>query len=484
MSSLIETYLFTNGPSLSSDIKIELMNNNNISDVAARKQISRANGNIYHLKDITLPKNESFLYLKDQYKSPFFYQKLYEVLIKVNTITGYVLSVMDCLGGIVSLNKFNTFAPVEYASKKVLITKIKDQLLKIEFIQEEFNSNGEQFLKINPLFYTTNRKTSIVHEEKQLLSVITVEDFFKKNSLGSYNKFEQYGNFSGYLWDITCPSYLLPFRKITNNKIIPGFLVADILPEKNISESQVRYFIEKIESLTHKKNVRPFLPFLIGEHFSEDALILLREKGVCVTVFDNLLGKSTADLLRDVISTMEECKSKITEDNSEKIAKILKSILVYEGKTINIKGSLFEMLVANITYILTNGFVKIGKQIDFNGEKAEIDIFCEKGLSEFLIIECKAHKANITKDEIDRWNNRITLVYKWIQSINDYKNRAVTFEYWCTSDYEKDALTLLQSMKKCKKYHVEYKNFNDIKNLCSKTPELKNHAKILKEYYE
>lgn len=484
MSSFVESYLLTNGPSLSSDIKAELVNNNNISDVAARQQISRAKGNIFHLKNITFPRNESFLYLKDQYQSPQFYQNLYEALIKVNSITGYVLSVMDCLGGKVSINKFNTFAPVEYASKKSLIHKIKEQLLNIGFIQEDFNSNGELFLQLNPLFSPTSRVISIVYEEKQLLSVITVEDFFKKNSFGSYNKFEQYGNFSGYLWDITCPSYLLPFRKIANEKVFPGFLVADVLPEKNITVSQVRYFVEKIENLTHKKNVRPFLPFLIGEHFSEDALLLLREKGVCVSVFDNLLGESTADLLRDIISMMEECKSKITGDNSEKIEKILKSILVYEGKTINIKGSLFEMLVANVTYNLTRGFVKIGKQIELNGEKAEIDIFCEKGGEEFLIIECKAHKANITKDDIERWKNRISLIYKWIQSISEYRNRIVAFEYWCTSDYDKEALDLLKKMKTCKKYKIEYKNLKEVIDICSKKTELKNHAKVLKEYYE
>lgn len=484
MSSFVESYLLTNGPSLSSDIKAELVNNNNISDVAARQQISRAKGNIVHLKNITFPRNESFLYLKEQYQSSQFYQNLYEALIKVNSITGYVLSVMDCLGGKVSINKFNTFAPVEYASKKNLIHKIKEQLLNIGFIQEDFNSNGELFLQFNPLFSPTSRVISIVHEEKQLLSVITVEDFFKKNSFGSYNKFEQYGNFSGYLWDITCPSYLLPFRKIANEKVFPGFLVADVLPEKNITVSQVRYFVEKIENLTHKKNVRPFLPFLIGEHFSEDALLLLREKGVCVSVFDNLLGKSTADLLRDIISMMEECKSKITGDNSEKIEKILKNILVYEGKIINIKGSLFEMLVANVTYNLTRGFVKIGKQIELNGEKAEIDIFCEKGGEEFLIIECKAHKANITKDEIERWKNRISLIYKWIQSISEYRNRIVAFEYWCTSDYDKEALDLLKKMKTCKKYKIEYKNLKEVIDICSKKTELKNHAKVLKEYFE
>lgn len=254
--------------------------------------------------------------------------------------------------------------------------------------------------------------------------------------------------------------------------------------KKNISEKHIRYFIEKIENLTNKKNVRPFLPFLIGEHFSEDALILLREKGVCVSVFDNLLGKSTAELLRDLIQTMEECKSNIIEDNAGKIEKILKNILIYEGKTINIKGSLFEMLVANIAYKLTNGFVKIGKLIELNGEKAEIDIFCEKGVSGFLIIECKAHKYNITREEIDRWKNRISLIYKWIQSIGDYKNRDVTFEYWCTSDYEKDALEKISTMQNCKKYKIEYKNLKDIQELCSKSSDLKNHAKILKEYYE
>lgn len=484
MGSLIELYLSENGPSLSSDIKEYLLNNTTISEVAARKQISRANGEIIHLKNFTFPKNEGFLYLRDQYKTPQFYRNIYDSLLKLNSIAGYVLSAMDCLGGKVSINKFNTFGPIEYASKRVLIDRIKDQLRRIDFILENTNSNGELFLQINPIFYSSPRNISTVQEEKQLLSTITVEDFLKKNSFGSYNRFEQFGNFSGYIWDITCPSYLLPFRNISNNKIIPGFLVADVLPEKNISEMHVKYFIEKVENLSAKKNVRPFLPFLIGEHFSEDALLLLREKGICVSVFDNLLGKSTADLLREIIFTMEECKSKITDDNAEKIEKILKSILVYEGKTINIKGSLFEMLVANITYILTRGFVKIGKQIEFDGEKAEIDIFCEKGTSEFLIIECKAHKAFIAKDEIERWKNRITLIYKWIQSINDYRNRSVTFEFWCTSDYEKEALELLASMKKCKKYHVENKTLKDIEQICKDNSDLKNHAKILKEYYE
>ena len=58
MSSFVESYLLTNGPSLSSDIKAELVNNNNISDVAARQQISRAKGNVAHLKNITFPRNE------------------------------------------------------------------------------------------------------------------------------------------------------------------------------------------------------------------------------------------------------------------------------------------------------------------------------------------------------------------------------------------------------------------------------------------
>lgn len=105
MSSFVESYLLTNGPSLSSDIKAELVNNNNISDVAARQQISRAKGNVAYLKNITFPRNESFLYLKEQYQSSQFYQNLYEALIKVNSITGYVLSAMDCLGGKVSINK-------------------------------------------------------------------------------------------------------------------------------------------------------------------------------------------------------------------------------------------------------------------------------------------------------------------------------------------------------------------------------------------
>lgn len=245
MTSLIESYLYTNGSSLSSDIKSELINNNKISDVAARKQISRANGDIIHLKSITFPKNESFLYLKDQYQTPQFYQNLYEALIRVKSIIGYVLSIMDCLGGKVSINKFNTFAPIDYASKKVLINKIKDLLISIKFIQEEYNSDGELFLQINPLFHSSHQSLNQLQEEKQLLYVITVEDYFKKNSFGSFNKFEQYGNFSGYIWDITCPSYLLPLRKLSNEKIMPGFLVADVLPEKKYFRKTYKVFYRK-----------------------------------------------------------------------------------------------------------------------------------------------------------------------------------------------------------------------------------------------
>ena len=78
----IAEILKNNGPMLSSEIKEIIMKLENISDTAARKQISRAKGNIQRLTFFTFPKNEAFLYLSEQYKTPDFYHNLYRALIK------------------------------------------------------------------------------------------------------------------------------------------------------------------------------------------------------------------------------------------------------------------------------------------------------------------------------------------------------------------------------------------------------------------
>lgn len=73
---------------LTSEIKEILISTLNITDAAARQQISRAKGNIERLKSFSFPKNEYFLFLKNHYKTDQFYSKLIEALIKSRSATG------------------------------------------------------------------------------------------------------------------------------------------------------------------------------------------------------------------------------------------------------------------------------------------------------------------------------------------------------------------------------------------------------------
>ena len=103
----IREILSQKGPCLSSNIKKELLKNG-LKDEAVRQQISRATragGDIYSLEKIQFPKNEYFLFLKDQYKVPLFYTNLVKAFKTTSSIHKCIITGINNFGGYVTIEK-------------------------------------------------------------------------------------------------------------------------------------------------------------------------------------------------------------------------------------------------------------------------------------------------------------------------------------------------------------------------------------------
>ena len=69
------------GPMTSNKLAQLLVSEYEISIDAARKQISRGFDGFFKLDFLPLPKNTKFVYLRDQYRSPEYWNNLYSALM-------------------------------------------------------------------------------------------------------------------------------------------------------------------------------------------------------------------------------------------------------------------------------------------------------------------------------------------------------------------------------------------------------------------
>ncbi len=100
----IENFLTTHGPCLSSKVKAVMLKDG-ISEVAARQSISRAKGEVCHLREIKFPKNASFLYLKRQYNTYEYFSSLYQAFTYTSSVHAYIINALSLFDGCISEKK-------------------------------------------------------------------------------------------------------------------------------------------------------------------------------------------------------------------------------------------------------------------------------------------------------------------------------------------------------------------------------------------
>lgn len=484
----IKEILQTRGPLTTSAVK-QILVDSGLSDDAARKRISRVSAVIKKYSKIKFPKKIQLLYLTPHLRSTAAFRKaILNALKETGAAHYHALQAINLFAGLTTKQNFMVLSACPVArKKKTTFDKLLKELVATDLVTLS-HVNSEEWVMSNcsvPLSPKAIENTTIIQTIHELL-FNPIEDWLKKNSFVSYNKVERFSEFAGYYWHLTAPSYLLPLVKKSLTAIRPGFVVADILPQSDIQVEHMRYFVSKCASCAYQKNTCSFLPILIGNHFSHQALQYAKENNIFITTPRNLFGDEMADAIDNLIRILTDTAKFLKTADEKTILEVFTRIVKIEGKTNNVKGQLFELVAGHI--VANDGFhvEEIGHKIrDPNGDEAEIDILAKKGRTELRIIECKgfSSKSLIDKEDIEKWFTRVKRIRNWVKNQASYFQANLTFEYWTSSGFTEDAESTLKAVQsKLTKYSIHWRAGKDVIKYAQDL-KLGSMVNLLREHY-
>lgn len=477
----IEIILRNNGPLLSGELADLLEKESGASKEAIRKRISRARLPISRIRGF-FADNQSFFYLQEQYNKEIFYHGLLEAFKKGAKRFYAVIKAIEYHYGYLKMEHLPcyTFSPTQNLVGHKRISKIIEELIGLNIVSfEEDSYRLHPFIieKINPSY-------------KEYKAIETAKNFIltqflswtRSIGLTSYNTGLFYSEFAKFQWGFTSPSYVTSLTFSAGGKIVPAFILADVLIGREAEEEYVNFFIEKIKILNSQKNLSKFIPFLIVDSVSPQALTLLKKNGVVIGFVNKLFGYEYSDLLKALINTITNAGAILKKNPEVYLDLIAKLNKLVDGKTNNLRGDLFELAVGFYHSRLCRS-LDIGKQINFEGSRKEMDVFAVY-TDEIKVAECKGYKNKVTKDEVEVWlSEKLFVLRKWIIDQPAYDNKNITFEFWSTGGFDDDAIEKLEYAKKTvKKYRIEY---CDQSQIIEKAKEVKSKRfnDILKQYY-
>ena len=483
----LEEILKVGGPMLASKARAILAKQEGISDVTARKRISRMGHNILRVSSIGFPKGSFFLCLRSHNQTEI-QRGLLNAFRESGCIHGVALDALWCLCGEVTLEKFHTISgsPHKRRGKKGYETVLRE-LCKQELVKETTTEEGKYIQMLcsvsNSPLVVKNAKVIRVLEE---LLLLICHQWIQNNGLGSYNKIKHNGEFAGFSWDLTAPSYLDPLRTFSKNESKPGFIVVDILPQYKIQKAHIEYFIRKKIACQSQKNVLKFLPILVGNSFEPEAFKFGKANGILLTTPENLFGTEVAKTLVELANLLGKTVTDTESKSTEAILSLVERVAKIEGKSLNIRGQLFEFLVSHIVSNINPGIIEVGKIVHNNeGKSAEIDVFSLINKQAIECYECKGHHKNIevTEGEIKKWFEKISIIYRWIKDQEEHSNKEVTFYFWTTGPIKADAVSLLEKRSlEIKKYKILWKSGLEVIQE-AKRLNLGSIVKVLNEHY-
>jgi hypothetical protein len=476
----IEKILRDKGPLLSGELADIIGKIEGGSKDAIRKRISRTKLPVTRIKGFFVD-NQSFFYLQEQYNKEIYFDALREACKKSAKRFYAVIKAIEYHQGYIKANHLPayTFSPVQNLKGHKKIKQILENLSTLKIILFEDGSYTLNSLIENNL---PNYKEAKGIETAKNFLLTQFSNWAKTIGLSSYNTGSFYSEFGKFQWGFTSPSYINSLTAIKNEKLIPAFLLADVLIGKEASEEDISFFIEKIKILNAQKNISKFIPFLIVDSLTPEALSTLKKNGVVIGFVNKLFGYEYGDLLKALITTITNAGAILKKNPEAYLELITKINKLVDGKTNNLRGDLFELAVGFYHSRLCNN-LDIGKQISYEGVWKEIDILAT--YPDYIkIAECKGYKNKVTKEEVEKWlTEKIPIIRNWIinQPMND--NKKLVFELWSTGGFDDDALVKIKKASETtRKYKIEY---YDQAAIIEKAKEVKSPKfnTILKQYY-
>lgn len=465
------------GPKLSSELIALIVENDKVSEEAARKRLSRLNDPINKIKGL-FSDNQIFFYHKKIYKKPEFYDALIESLELSGKKYFAIINSIQYHYGYINKDRLAafSFSPVKNLKGHRRFDSVIGKLIELGLVYEE-KSN----YKLNSsICVTENYQHSKSLEVVENFLLDQFNDWSRSIGLTSYDSARNYSEFAKFLWAYVSPSYITSIVRYNEKKIIPGFVVADVLIGNRNNDETIIFFLKKIEVLKNLNNISSFLPFLITDYLDHSTFKILKENGVIIGLVDKMFGDGYKELINSLINSITNAGA-ILKNNPNEYLKLIDSInKLVTGKTNNLKGDLFELAVGYY-HGQKCKVLDIGKIIYLKDKQREIDVLAVYD-DKIIIAECKGYKNKVDKDEIEKWvSEKVSVIRQWILSIECYAHKKIVFEHWSTGGYTDEALNYINSLN-VKKYEIEFIDFKRMSEK-SKGIESKKFKQILKEYY-
>ncbi len=306
-----------------------------------------------------------------------------------------------------------------------------------------------------------------------------LREWVRKLGFASYNAIDirndgKAPEFGSFHWDLRGPSYLLPLateaRDTKNPK--PGFFVADVFCTGILDTVHIQYFLRKVQVLKTMRKIVPFIPVLLAESYTPEALRAGRQSGVVMATTRNLFGEAVADAMKSLIRTLAQAAAVAARD-PDRVIELLRKLQAIEGAAGNLRGALFEMIVGFLVREVECASIDIGVQVRDHKtqEQTEIDVRLVKERRECWFYECKAQnpKSLIGSEVVTKWISRIDLIKRYHRAQERFRGCRLGFELWTNGDFDEEALQILRDEQtRRSKVVIKWRNGSDIREYAKK----------------
>jgi hypothetical protein len=496
MKLTVEGLLSARGPALSTDLARILVRKLGLTPEAARKRVSRPSPAVKRLAFLTFPRNARFIYLQKDFGSRRYWDNLIKALMESKSSYGLALAALRLRGGIMPAKHFQIACGAPLRQKRHLSPEtILERLQKAQLIGPyDVPGIGACIALLEGADRYDAAKVEIrarLLVEGILLGAAST--WLKNLGIVSYGKVAirdsgaKQPSVGTFAWDLTAPSYLGPILQWTaEGKQKQGFVACDVLLGTQVDEEGLRPFINKCVTLRTLKRVGGCLQMFIADHFAPTAFELAKKNGIIPATPETLFGRDVAEGLVQLFEVL--CYATRSVD-PEQLKFVFERLSRIEGAAVNLRGALFEYLVAEIVRRSSGGFVRIGQTLKLeNGEKAEVDVVAEKQNVSVTFIECKGYlpSGTLSDQHIERWLEKsIPRIYEYARRHSQWKNLAVQFELWTTgtiSTVARELIAKKASEVRPTRYSITVRDADGVRDVAQSVQD-RSLLKIFNEHF-
>jgi hypothetical protein len=464
-----EIILKQNGPLMSGELGAILVSQFGLIANTASKTIVR-DKKIHRITGF-YKSGQHFCFLEEHKENADFFDLFQESLLNNGKKYWYCLNALKMCGGIISQKYLECYTNYPIIPLKSHLP-FKEVLQK--FVEQEILIfNGDRYLlspKYNKSFTNYAHYATIEAIKEAVLD--NFNSLARNIGLISFNTGEFFPEYGKFRFGFKGVSYVTGLMDGVKN----GYVVADILIGHPVYENDVKFFVDKLNTIKQFEKSSRLMPFLIVDDLDPEALNLLKSNGIVVGFIKELFGEKYANTLIELVAILNNAGASLKK-TPEKYLDLINELKTYnKGLANNIKGTLFEFVVGHIHSVKCQN-LDLGREIVDAKGKHETDVVSVYS-DKIVISECKATKSKIDLKTIEKWDSiKIPAFYDWVKGIDVYREKDIIFEYWSISGFTDEALERLHHLKTTsKRFKVEYYNGDDLKE---KAIKMKN--KKLKE---